>query len=245
MTLRVSTGYRNKNLGAGRPDIVGHAVANTIAFVNSTSKITDSGSGLGSFIVGDELKAKGTTSNDGVIFKTTAVAANELTVTPAPTDESAGTYFSLAAAQGKDNGGLRDIFRNFVLRVYSGTQPASPDDAIPGGSVLLMEFTENGGTFVHGSPDNGLNFDDSASAAIAKAAAETWKSTALASGTAGFFRFCGNPTDTGAASTTLARIDGSCGTDNADLLLITTAIVASSVYYINNASFSYPLQYGL
>ena len=177
------------------------------------------------------------------MFKVTAALAGALTVTPAPTTEAAGTSFSLAAAQGKDNGGFKDVFRNGVLRIYSGSQPADPDDAASG--TLLLEVTVDGGTFAHGDDANALNWADAVLGVIQKEGGDTWKAAGLADGTAGWFRFCANPTDAGGSSTSLARVDGSVGTSGADLLLVSTAIVTSDIYYINSAQFTLPMQYGL
>lgn len=67
-----------------------------IAFVNATSTITDSGSGLAIFIVGETIEVIGTVSNDG-IYTVTASAAGELTVAEATADEGAGTSFTICA----------------------------------------------------------------------------------------------------------------------------------------------------
>lgn len=244
MALRVSSGCRNKRLGTGRASVVGHIAANTIAFTATPDEITDSGNGLlaAGFLTGDKVYGAGTASNN-TSFTVTAAAAGALTVTPAPTPEGAGTVFSIASAQGVTNGGLRDIFRNGVLRVYSGSQPATADAAATG--TLLLEFTESGGVFVHGAAANGLNWDDAVLGVINKAAAETWKATGIADGTAGWFRFCANPADTGLLSTSLARVDGSVGTSGADMLVVSTAIVTSDIYYMNSSTFTDPMQYGL
>ena len=244
MALRESSGCRNKRLGVGRASIVGHIAANTIAFTAAPDEITDSGNGLLSagFLVGDEVYGAGTVSNN-TNFLVTAAAAGALTVSPAPTPEGAGTIFSLAAAQGVTNGGLKDILRNGVLRIYSGSQPATADAATTG--TLLLEFTESGGVFVHGAAANGLNWGDAVLGVIDKAAGETWKATGLADGTAGWFRFSANPADIGAISTSLARVDGSVGTSGTDMLVVSTAITTSDIYFMNSSTFTDPMQYGL
>ncbi|RLA45291.1 MAG: hypothetical protein DRQ97_09950 [Gammaproteobacteria bacterium] len=116
-----------------------------------------------------------------------------------------------------DATGIREATANGVLRIYSGAQPASADTAVSG--TLLVEVTVDGAAFAHGTATNGLNFDAPANAVLSKAAAETWRGNGLADGTAGWFRFCSNPVDSGGASSTLARIDGSVGRSAADLNL--------------------------
>lgn len=245
MSLRASSGFRNKRLGTGRASVTGHLAVNTIAFTTTPDEITDSGTGLltAGFLVGDILGVDGTANNDAATFTVTTAAAGALGVTPAPTIEAAGTVFSIAAAQGVTNGGLRDILRNGVLRIYSGTQPATADAAFTG--TQLLEFTVDGGVFAHGAAANGINWDDAVLGVIDKAAAETWRATGLADGTAGYFRFCANPADTGLLSTTLSRIDGSVGTSGADMLVVSTAIVTSDIYFMNSSTFTDPMQYGL
>jgi hypothetical protein len=139
-------------------------------------------------------------------------------------------------------GSLKDIFHDGVLKIYSGTQPTDADTAVAGS--LLVTITESAGAFVAGAFDNALEFGDSAAGAIAKAAAETWQGVAAASGVAGWFRLCANPTDAGAASTTLPRIDGSIGTSGADLNLSSTTITSGQTYTIDTFSITLPEYYG-
>lgn len=239
MTVRFSTGLRDKMYGDDRVTIHGFMVASTISFDNASGEIRDSGNALltRGFLVGDKVYALGTTSNN-TSFTVTAALAGALTVTPAPTDEVAGTVFALAAGSG---GALRDVMRNCVLRGYTGSQPATADTAV-GTATLLYEITNNGGTFAHGAAANGLNFEKSSGAVIAfPGSTEVGKGTGLANGTLGWFRFCGNPTDSGLASTTLPRIDMSTN----DVTLGTTAVTVAKVYYINSGSFTFPYQYGV
>lgn len=121
--------------------------------------------------------------------------------------------------------GLKAAMANGVIRIYSGAQPANADSAVQG--TLLAEITVDGGAFSHGSPTNGLNFDDPANALLQKAAAETWRGVGLANGSAGWFRFCANPADAGGASTTLARIDGSVAKTGGDLSVSNTNVETS------------------
>lgn len=120
--------------------------------------------------------------------------------------------------------GIKEAMADGVIRIYSGAQPLSADSAATG--TLLLEVTVDAGAFTHGSPDNGLEFDAPSEGVLSKAAAENWRGTGLATGVAGWFRFCANPLDSGGASTTLARIDGSVGRSGADLNLSNINIAA-------------------
>ena len=109
---------------------------------------------------------------------------------------------------------------------------------------MLLEITVSAGAFAHGAFDNGLEFGDAASGAISKASGDTWQDQGLAAGTAGWFRFCANPTDSGAASTTLPRIDGSVGTSGADLNMSSTSVTVGATYTIDDFTLTLPEYYG-
>ena len=113
------------------------------------------------------------------------------------------------------------------IQVYglAAAVPATPDDAIPAGSDLLIEYTNNGTA-------TGLTFDAPADGVMLKAAAEVWSGTTLATGTAVYYRHV-SPSDTGAATTTEARLQGNVGTVNADLIVSTTTFTISEVRQLN------------
>lgn len=249
MAVRLSTGLRNKMLGL-QATVVASFQGATGAFVDgggSADTITDSGNGFitAGFAPGQVLFCSGatTSANDtavtGAIIQ--GVAAGTITLLTAIVDtaEAFAAATIIAAAEG---GSLKDVFRDGVLRIYSGSQPTNADAAATG--TMLLEITESAGAFVAGAFDNGLEFGDAASGAISKASAETWQDAGIASGTAGWWRFCANPTDAGAASTTLPRIDGNVGTSGADLNMSTVSIVAGSTYTIDTFTLTLPAYYG-
>jgi hypothetical protein len=228
--------------GNSRATVHASKAASTISFDNSTAQIRDSGNGLltAGFLVGDKVYAFGTATNN-TSFTVTVAAAGALTVTPAPTTEAAGTIFAIVAASG---GQLRDVMRNCVCRAYSGSQPATADTAV-GTATLLVEYSEDGGTFAHGSAANGLNFDASASGVISfPASTETAKGTGIAAGTIGWMRICGNPTDNGLVSTTLPRIDMAVSSSSGSDAEGATAIEVGKNYYLNTSTITFPYQAG-
>ena len=249
MALRFSTGLRNAMLGDAAPTVV-LMVADTIALVDSgdtsADTITDSASGFvtAGFVVGDEITIGGATnaSND-VTVTLTGVTAGTLTVPTGTFAASQGavgsTYLSICAAHG---GSMKDELRNGTLSVYSGSQPANADTAYTG--TLLCKYTVGSGAFVAGAEANGLEFGDAASGAIDKASGEAWSGAAVATGTAGWFRFSGNATDAHGADTTLPRIDGTCGTSGSDLVLSTTSFESGQTYSIDQFEITLPYQYG-
>jgi hypothetical protein len=247
MALKLSTGLRDDLLGLVAT-VRGAIVGVGLAFVDGgggADTITDSGNGFvtAGFAPGDILFVQGSTSNDSAVTGAvlTAVAAGTITFATGTVDTAeaglAGTV--IACARG---GSIKDVFHDGVLRIYSGSQPTDADAAVTG--TLLIEVTESAGAFVHGAFGNALEFGDAASGAIAKAAAETWQGTGLAAGTAGYFRICANPTDNGAASTTLPRIDGSVGTSGADLNMTSTTVAVGATYTIDTFQFTLPEYYG-
>ena len=140
-------------------------------------------------------------------------------------------------------GSIKDVFKDGVLRIYSGSQPASRRHgcqlapccwrSVRALALLWPVLSTTAWSLV-----------TAASGAIAKATAETWQDTGLAAGTAGYFRLVANATDAGAASTTLPRIDGSVGTSGADLNMSSTTIAVGATYTIDSFTLTLPEYYG-
>lgn len=109
-----------------------------------------------------------------------------------------------------------------VLRVFSGTMPATANAAITG--TLLVQLTISAGTFVAGAFGNGLTFGAAAAGVIGMAAGEVWSGVSVAAGVATHYRFVGNAADSNALSTTLPRIQGTVSTSGADANMPSTTI---------------------
>jgi len=92
------------------------------------------------------------------------------------------------------------------------------------------------------NPANGLTFGDSAAGVLARNTAETWSGTAVADGTAGWFRYVGSVSDPGTAdsSEVYIRLDGNVATSGANLNMSNTAIVTGAVQTISGFSLTYP-----
>jgi hypothetical protein len=88
-----------------------------------------------------------------------------------------------------------------------------------------VTISDNGGS-------GGLNFDSTpVNGVLQKDSSQTWSGTAVASGTATFFRWEMSG-DTGNSSTTAIRVQGSVGLIGADLNLASTNITSVSVIVI-------------
>ena len=241
---RLSTGLRNALLeyDASCPNIVSDT---SISFgsgdgTNGRDTINDSSSGLGDFKKNDKITVKGSTSNDGTYRVLSATAAKLEVASGSLTNESEGAKINIASAVG---GSYAGILRNGIIRIYSGSQPASSNDAETG--TLLCEITLNSGTFTPGSPDNGINIGQ-VSNAIAKKAIdpdtgnpEVWSGIGLADGTAGWFRWYSNDVTTGSSSEA-KRLDGAIGTSGAQLNMSNTSITTGATVTIDSVNLPLP-----
>lgn len=128
--------------------------------------------------------------------------------------------FSTGLRQGLAvSGSLRSLLNQGLLRIYSGTVPTNADAAL--GSAVLLNEISAGGT------GTTLTFEAAAPGGVlTKSAAENWTGNNLESGTPSFFRFV-QPTDTGNASTTEVRLQGTCGPIGNDLMITQLPLVAS------------------
>jgi len=132
-----------------------------------------------------------------------------------------------------DTNPFKTIFNLSFLKVYDGPVPASADAALDAANHLLVTIS-NAGTAT------GLTFAASASGgAITKTIAETWSGVAIASGTASFYRLVLTG-DTGALSTTDARVQGLINTSGAALNLTTITIVNANSYPVDAFSIAIP-----
>jgi hypothetical protein len=118
----------------------------------------------------------------------------------------------------------------------------------PNGFVVattLTTITTTTGNMAGGvAPANGLTMGSAAAGVIAKTASETWQGTAVATGTAGWFRFKGSVLDAGAADALEAfiRLDGSIATSGGNLNMSNTSIVTGAVQSLSTFQLTAPAQ---
>jgi hypothetical protein len=107
-----------------------------------------------------------------------------------------------------------------LVRIYSGTVPETADAAL-GGATLLCEISD-GGT---GDP---LNWEATAPGGVlSKAVSENWTGNNVLGGTPTFFRYV-KVADTGDASTTAVRIQGTAGALGSDMYISTLPLVLAA-----------------
>lgn len=129
-------------------------------------------------------------------------------------------------------GSFKSVFTACFIDVYSGTQPASADDA-PTGTKLVTLYSNGSST--------GLNWESAAvNGTLSKLNSETWSGTVVNTGTAGWFRMR-EATDAGTApSTTAARFDGSISTSGAQMNLGSLTLTAGAPFVLTAANFTLP-----
>lgn len=120
-----------------------------------------------------------------------------------------------------DTGSLKSRLALGFLKLYSGAEPADADAAITG---TLLSTISVGGT------GTGLSLAAAAVGGVIAKSAEVWSGPIVATGVAGYWRLAAAG-DTGAASITEERIQGSVGLAGADVNL-------SSVSLTTNAALS-------
>ena len=132
-----------------------------------------------------------------------------------------------------DTADFQTEFAVSFINIYTGTQPADADTAASG--TLLATIYSNNPT-----DTIGISFDPPVLGTISKAVAETWAGTALATGTAGWYRLFeagGNPA---ILSTTESRIDGNISTSGANMNMSSTTITVGTVQTVSTFDVTLP-----
>lgn len=131
-----------------------------------------------------------------------------------------------------DTASLKSIFNLGFLEIYGGAVPADADQSNSGATLLVRISNNNTAT--------GITLAAAASAgAITKNLSETWSKAAANTGTATFWRLVAAG-DTGALSTTEARVQGTIGLAGADLNVASLSYTATTVYTIDSFALSIP-----
>lgn len=132
--------------------------------------------------------------------------------------------------------------RDGVLRIFSGAQPDSADDAETG--TLLVTLTLSGQPFVPDTWDGGLQFGDPGGGAVEKLPGQTWSGVAVATGTAGWFRFYDTSMVTGEdAAKEAVRFDGNISTGGAQLNMSSAAITVGQIVVVDRFQVSIPVSF--
>lgn len=127
--------------------------------------------------------------------------------------------------------GLRGIFRNAKINLYTGSQPTTADDAATG--TLLVTLSKDGGA-------DGFEFGSASAGAIAKQSGQIIEGTNLTGGTIGWGRIYEEGDSVGSSSTTAARYDFSVGTSGQDVNMTSTTATAGAKTTLSTGTLTVP-----
>lgn len=255
MTLRLSTGARQKQVGS-----LGFCGAFNKGSINiysgsqpATADAAPTGTLLGTVTLGSaaltqETQATGTI----VITGATGGTINNLTVgtfniipdgaVSVAVGDTAATAVAVAAAINRCG-----IFSATVSGSTITVKPRPGSGAAYNGLALTGSLTTatatyGGGTVSGGvAAANGLTFADPASGVLGKPAA-TWSFNGAAGGVAGWFRFIGSTLDDNSLSTTAVRLDGSIATAGGDMGLSNISVAVGAPNTVDRFNVTQPAQ---
>jgi len=130
-----------------------------------------------------------------------------------------------------DTGSLATLMAGGLIKIYSGTPPASADDAASGSLLCTISLNSTG---------TGVNMASTATGGVlAKSTSETWSGVVALSGAATYYRHVA-ASDTGASSTTQARLQGEIATAGAELNLSSTTLTSGATQTVDYYSVALP-----
>ena len=130
-----------------------------------------------------------------------------------------------------DSGPLKELLNAGFLHLYGGTVPASADAASSGNLLCVIS---------NASSATGLTFEPTATnGELPKNVSEVWSGVCSAGGVCTHYRFVG-PSDTGAASTTDFRIQGTVGTAGTDIIITNPTLSNGATQTIDYYSVALP-----
>lgn len=130
-------------------------------------------------------------------------------------------------------GSLKAALDGGFLELYQGPEPATADAPIdPAQHKLLVRIYSDG-------TSAGLTLSPTAADGFIEKSTQTWSGTNIDTGTVQFFRFVG-PSDSGALSTTLARLQGTVARAGADLNITSVELTVGAPQAVNFFSIALP-----
>jgi AGZA family xanthine/uracil permease-like MFS transporter len=113
-------------------------------------------------------------------------------------------------------------------------------------TLLLSDFFDTVGTVTAIGSEaagtanvNGLTYGGATSGVLAKGSG-VWSGPNLATGTASYFRLYGSVADTLAVSTTLIRVQGTCGTSGSDYIMSSTSLTKDYTHTVDGFTLTLP-----
>lgn len=130
-----------------------------------------------------------------------------------------------------------------TIKAAPGTGATPNAQAVATTLTTITNTIANGSTLAGGvTAVNGLSFAPAAAGVLPKRTTEAWQGTAVATGTAGWFRLKSSIADAGALDSVGAfmRLDGSVATAGAQLNLTSTSIVSAAVQTLATFNINFP-----
>lgn len=235
MAFYFSTGLRNAILGD--QDTI---TAITLSADETAGEyfILDSGNGLfnAGFRPGGTITIAGFTgtpaNNQITTISKVWEDGSKMQIAGTLVDDTAGESVTITAVAKA----FKDVFRNNVIRIYSGSAPTDANAAETG--VLLLKITKSSGAVVPGTSTNGNNFDAIAAGVLSKDS-NVWSGVGLSDGTAGYWRTYDNGEVTGSSSTA-KRCQGTCGTSGTDFVMSSTSVVTGATITLDTFNINQP-----
>lgn len=126
---------------------------------------------------------------------------------------------------------IKDLLDLGFIDFYAGAVPATADADVTG-HTKLCRISKN-------STGDGLEMDPPSGGIMSKPSGDVWSGVNLATGTATFYRHVA-PSDTGAASTTQPRLQGSLGVAGADINIAILALVLGATQPLDTYHIVFP-----
>ncbi len=254
MTLRLSTGLRNLVLADN--SIKGALQNGEIKIYTGSQPATADAAPTGTLLATitaasaartAEVLSTGTVTLAGSAGSVTALTVNNVSII-----DSAVAFNTSLTQTAVD---LADMINNsrsapdytatssgaVVTIIAARGTGASPNTFVVDATCTTMTSTDvamaSGVTAVAG-----LKLGTASAGVLAKHASQVWSGIAVATGTAGWFRFTGSVADSGAidASATEVRLDGSISTSGAQLNMSSTSITSAATQTISSFPITLP-----
>jgi hypothetical protein len=125
--------------------------------------------------------------------------------------------------------GFEELFNGGFIGLFSGSQPASADNAEGGGLLATISSSSGTGGIILGTAGGGIITKD----------ASVMSGTCGTGGVAGWFRLYDSNKTTGSSGTAV-RMDGNFGVSGSDMVAANTTLVAGATTTIDEFSLTVP-----
>lgn len=197
-----------------------------------TSEICSAGSVT---LAGSSGSVTSITVDGKEILGATVSYTTDLTTTAAAVATQINTYVPIAGPEYIATSSGAKV----IITALPGTGTTPNGYTVTSTTSTLTKTDVNMGSETAGVAGvNGLTFGAISSGILSKSG--VWSGVVSASGTAGYFRICGSVVDDGSSSTTLVRIQGTCGTSGADYNMSSTTLTSGATHTVDTFTMTLP-----